>query len=265
MTLFIILTPPIGTIYLSVSWLIYQVYFKSRTGILSLEELSLSKDKIEITAKDDIKSAFNKVPLEEALIVSESKDTRKLILDILKEERGDYIKSIYDATDNKDSEVSHYAATAITDIIDKFKEKEKILRNKYTADSQNIDLAEIYWDYVSEFLMTKILSSVEQTRFINILEDFTLSLEKDMPKIVRAELYYRIVSVSIDLDRMIQAEMWVSKALNNRKNSLESYKAGLKFYYANGEHEKFKELLWTLKSSDVRLDRETLEMIRFYS
>lgn len=265
MTLFIILTPPIGTLYLTISWLIYVLYFKNRTGILSIEELSLRKDKIEVTVKDDLRTAFNKVPLEEALIVSEGKDTRRLILDILKEERGDYIKSIYHATDNKDSEVSHYAATAITDIIDKFKEQEKIFRHEYSEDKKNIAIAERYWDYLSDFLMTKILSSVEQLRFLKILEDLTLDLEANTPEIVRAELYYRIVSISIDLDRMVQAELWVSKALNNRKNSLASYKAGLKFYYSNGEHGKFRSLLSALKSSDIRLDNETLEMIRFYS
>ena len=265
MTLFIILTPPIGSIYLIVSWLIYILYFKNRTGILSIEELSLRKDKIEVIAKSDMRSAINKVPLEEALIVSEGKDTRRLMLDILKEERGDYAKSIYNATDNKDSEVSHYAATAITDIIDKFKDQEKVIRKQYNQDKYNIDIAEMYWDFLSDFLMMRVLSSVEQVRFLKMLEDLTLELEKNIPEAVRAELYYRIVSISIKEDRMVQAELWVNKALSNRKSSLASYKAGLEYYYKINELKKFKDLLESLKSSDIRLDNETLEMIRFYS
>ena len=265
MTVFIILTPPIGTLYLTISWIIYQVYFKNRTGILSIEELSLRKDKIEVTEKDDYITALNKVPLEEALIVSERKETRRLILNVLKEERGDYIKSIYGATDNKDSEVSHYAASAITDIMDKFKEDEKKLRKKYSENKQDPQIAEEYWECLSGFLMTNILSSVEQKRFLKMLEDLTIELEVNLPEVVRGELYYRIVTLSIDLERMVQAELWTNKALINRKNELESYKAGLKFYYANKELKRFKELLESLKTSSVRLDRETLDMIRFYS
>ena len=256
MTAFIILTPPIGAIYLLSSWIIFMVYFKNRLGILSIEELSLSKEKIKMIVKDDVRSAIDKVPLEEALIVSESKDARRLILDVLKEEKGDYINSIYQATDNKDSEVSHYAAAAITDIMDKFKTREKILREEDPREHIN---------YLSEFLMTKILSSVEQGRYLKVLEQAVLKAEKDTPEILTGEHYYIIVNISIDLKRMEEAEFWVEKALVNKGDELESYKAGLSFYYTHGDLIKFKNLLEKLKTSDIRLNHETLEMIRFFS
>lgn len=265
MTIFIILTPPIGVIYLIVSWIIFQVYFKNRIGILSIEELSLRKDKIEMTVKDDFKSAIDKVPLEEALIVSESKDARRLILDILKEEKGDYINSIYSAIDNKDSEVSHYAAAAITDIMDKFKTKEKALGCDYRNDRHNKEIANAYINYLGDFLMTRILSSVEQKRYLELLEGAVIKIEEDIPKILRGYHYCVLINISIDLKLMDKAEYWVEKALANRKNELETYRAGLNFYYTNGDLTKFKNLLERLKSSDVRLDNETLEIIRFFS
>lgn len=264
MTVFMLLAPIVGPLYIAISWIIYRVYFKSRKGILSIEELSIRKDKIEVIVRDDIQSALNKVPMEEALIISDSRDTRRLLLDVLKEDRGQYINSIYRATDNEDSEVSHYAASAITDIMDKFKEKEKILSTKYNEDKNDEGIAETYWRYLSEFLMTKVLSSVEQDRYLKRLQDLTINLEADMPSVVTGELYYRIVVILIDLEKTEQAELWVNKALKNRKGDLDSYKAGLKFYYTTNETVKFRKLVEELMNSNVRLDRETLEFIRFY-
>lgn len=264
MTVFMLLAPIVGPLYIAISWIIYRVYFKSRKGILSIEELSIRKDKIEVIVRDDIQSALNKVPMEEALIISDRRDTRRLLLDVLKEDRDQYINSIYRATDNEDSEVSHYAASAITDIMDKFKEKEKILSTKYNEDKNDEGIAETYWRYLSEFLMTKVLSSVEQDRYLKRLQDLTINLEADMPSVVTGELYYRIVVILIDLEKTEQAELWVNKALENRKGDLDSYKAGLKFYYTTNETVKFRKLVEELVNSNVRLDRETLEFIRFY-
>lgn len=264
MTVFMILTPGIGPLYLAVSWVMYKVYFRNRKGILSIEELSLRKDKIEVIVKDDIQFAINKVPMEEALIISDSRDTRRLLLDVLKEDRGQYINSIYKATENEDSEVSHYAASAITDIMDKFKKKEKTLSTMYNENKKDEKVAEIYWRYLSEFLMTNVLSSVEQGRYSKILEDLAIDIEQGMPSVVTGEMYYKIVVILIDLKKMDQAEIWVKKALQKRKGDLYSYKAGLKFYYETDKTVEFRMLVEELMDSSIRLDRETLEFIRFY-
>lgn len=264
MTVFIIIAPGVGPLYLIISWLLYEVYFKNRKGILNIEELSFRQDRVEVIVKDNIQTALDKVPVEEALIVSNTQSTRKLLLNILKEDTSEYINSIYSATDNKDSEVAHYAAAAITDIMDKFKEKEKVLKEAYHNNDKNPEIAQVYWKYINEFLNTKILPRVEQERYLDILEKLTIKLEKDIPTIINGEIYYKIVSMSIDLERMKKAEVWVNRALDKRGDDLESYKAALKFYYSNGNMDKFLKLLKYIMKSNIKLDNETLEIIRFY-
>lgn len=265
MAIFMIIAPVVGPLYLFISWFIYEVYFKNRKGILSIEELSFKQDRVEVIVKDDIQSALNKVPVEEALIISSIQSTRKLILDILKEDTSAYINSIYSAIDSKDSEVAHYAAAAITDIMDKFKEKEKILKEAYNKNNKDSEIAQVYWKYINEFLNTNILPKVEQERYLGILEKLTINLEKDIPSIISGETYYEIVNICINLQNMEEAEIWVNKALDNRGEDLESYKAALKFYYSNGNMDKFLNLLKYIMESNIRLDNETLELVRFYN
>ncbi len=56
------------------------------------------------------------VPLEEAMIVNDSATRRALLIDVLYANPADYISQLFDAKANEDTEVVHYAATALTEI-----------------------------------------------------------------------------------------------------------------------------------------------------
>lgn len=261
---FILISPLIGPLYLSISWLVYEIFFKRKGKIVSMEELSFSKDRIKVVERDDIKVASNKVSIEEALMVSSSKNTRRLLLDILKDDTQGYINSIYSATDNKDSEVSHYAASSIADIMNKFKQNERSLRDRYYEDKSNMELGREYWRYSSEFLTTNILPTLEQKRYVDLLKDFLIDGEKDHPYMFTARIYYTMAELYFHIDQMEEAKIWVDKALENKRDDLYSYKAGLKFYYMNKDRDKYIDLLEELIDSDINLDNETLELVRFY-
>lgn len=265
MTLFILLAPVIAPLYLSISAIIYQVYFKNKKGIVNVDNLSVGKDKVEGIEKDNMASALNKVPIEEALLVSGVQNTRRLILNVLKDDTDSYVYSINQATSNPDSEVSHYAATAITDIMNRFKQKSKKLKSIYEKDPTNEVAAEAYWYHISEFLETDVLPRVEQERYFKKLEDLTIHLEEEMEWVITGEMYYRLTLASIAIKKVDHAQTWVEQALNKRPADLYSYKAGLKYYYESNKIDQYKDLLKELKESSIRLDYETLELVRFYN
>jgi len=265
MSIFMIICPVVGPLYLFFSWLIYEIYFKRKAAEISIEELSLKKERIEVILKPDMKSALNKVPLEEALIVSDKKSTRKLLLDVLRENSEDSLSTIFKAVEHKDSEVSHYAATAISDIINEFKKREKQLREKYNKDKRNREICNEYANYLFDFLSQRILSTVEQRFYCDLFEKLVITMEEYLPSEISGELYNKLVSILLDLGENEKGKTWVEKALVNNENELESYKAGLKYYYVNNDRNKFLLLMEKLKKSDVLLDHDTLEMIRFFS
>lgn len=63
---------------------------------------------------DDMKEMT--VPLEEAMIVNDTATRRALLIDVLYSNPADYIAQLFEAKSNDDSEVVHYAATALTEI-----------------------------------------------------------------------------------------------------------------------------------------------------
>lgn len=265
MSIFMIICPLVGPTYLFFSWFVYKIYFKRRESDISIEELSLRKEKIEIILKPDMRSALNKVPLEEALIVSDKKSARKLLLDLLREDSTGSLNTILKAVEHQDTEVSHYAASAISDTINEFKIREKKLREKYDKDKENIQLCNEYVQYLNDFLSQKILSAPEQRLYCNLFEKLIITIEKHLPSEISGELYNKLVCILLDIGENDKAKVWVEKALTNYENELESYKAGLRYYYTNKDRSKFLSLMEKLKKSDVLLDPDILELVRFYS
>lgn len=265
MSAFMIFCPVVGPAYLFFSWLVYEIYFKRSKSHISIEELSFSKDKLEGSFKPDVREALNKVPLEEALIVSDKKSTKKLLFDMLREDNKASLQSILKAVEHKDSEVSHYAAAAISDSINEFKIREKQLREKYNEDMKNSELCNEYMEYIYNYLSQKILSIAEQRFYSGLFEEFVLKMEEYLPSEVSGEVYNKLVSLLLDLGENEKAKVWAQKAMTDFENELGSYKAALRFYYNNNDRNKFLLLLQKLKKSDVLLDHDMLEMIRFFS
>ncbi len=60
------------------------------------------------------------VPIEEALLVNDTKTRRELIVDVLYANPEEYVSQLYKAKANPDTEVVHYAATALAEIQKEF-------------------------------------------------------------------------------------------------------------------------------------------------
>ena len=88
------------------------------------------------------------IPLEEALIVNSAKERRKLIMDVLNDNPKEYIEFLQKAGDNDDTEVVHYAVTAMVEIS---KENDYMLQKLEIQYAKNPDDYTVITEY-SDFL-----------------------------------------------------------------------------------------------------------------
>ena len=91
------------------------------------------------------------VPLEEALIVNDAGDRRRLMLSMLTENPGAYLAQLQAAKLNDDVEVAHYAATAVAQISKESDLKLQQLERAFKTDpsSHNLDA---YCDFLGAYL-----------------------------------------------------------------------------------------------------------------
>lgn len=91
------------------------------------------------------------VPLEEALIVNDPADRRRLMLSMLTEEPDAYLAQLQAAKLNDDVEVAHYAATAVAQISKESDLKLQQLERAFKTDPSAQNLNE-YCDFLGEYL-----------------------------------------------------------------------------------------------------------------
>lgn len=91
------------------------------------------------------------VPLEEALIVNDPGDRRRLMLSLLTEDPDAYLAQLQAAKLNDDVEVAHYAATAVAQISKESDLKLQQLERAFKTDpsAQNLNA---YCDYLGTYL-----------------------------------------------------------------------------------------------------------------
>lgn len=264
-TIFLLFCPVIGIGYLILSWLTYQVFFKKQENTLNLEELSFSKKKMDIISAPKLSEEGDKVPLEEALIVQDKFTKRETMLKLLKSDYDQSLHFLASAVENEDGEVSHYAASAVTERIAEFKNQEKTLS---TAIDKGYDLPKSslsYMNMVYEFLQYKILSEPEQIAYCKKLLERLKAMEEKYPEEVSGKFYQWAVKIEISIGNFDGARQWVIKALEQCPKDIRAYKAGLEYYHKTESYDEFSLLLEQLKMSDIILDHQLLEMIRFYN
>ncbi|WP_139225848.1 hypothetical protein [Oribacterium sp. WCC10] len=101
--------------------------------------------------EDDVKEKV--VPITEALVVNDTETRRALIIDVLYSGPEDYVKQLFEAKANGDTELVHYAATALTEIQKEFdlKFRDIMARKIEEPDNKALDteyrkLLELYID-----------------------------------------------------------------------------------------------------------------------
>lgn len=113
--LVVLLIPVFGILYFITFSILKRFNYDSTDELLDYGKYIKSNVSGSLIKTSDINKEINLVSADEALILNESKIRRKLIIDLVKESSTDYISILKKALENEDTEVSHYAATAIAE------------------------------------------------------------------------------------------------------------------------------------------------------
>ena len=96
------------------------------------------------------------VPLEEALLINEPGTRRELMMEILYDNPGDYVELLKDARTNDDTEVVHYAVTALAELQKEYDLKFQELDWKMDQEPDNSDLIDDYLRLLNRYLASGI-------------------------------------------------------------------------------------------------------------
>lgn len=261
-SLTILCCPIVSVAVLLVAWVVQMIAFRGGSEKLNMEELSFKKERIQLVVPANVQQEIQKVPVEEALLVSDKFSKRETILNVLKEDYSASLPVLRKAVDDWDSEIAHYAATTITDVIEKFKNEESKLRESCEEERSPEKITE-YIFYVEDFLEKKLLPEFEFKKYLENIKDYMYLLKEKYYEYFNSTICNKLVQLLMECKEFEEAEEWIDFLFANYNEDLATYKSGLRFYFVQEENEKFMELLEKLKQSTLVLDAETLEWVRF--
>lgn len=177
------------------------------------------------------------------------------------------------ALESNDPEASHYAATALQSLLNEFRTRVQKNYERITAEPEEetpeekaarMQLAVETVEYMTEFLSHRLLTEGEHGRYAALLDELCERLLKEAPERLDVRHYEAVSMQLLEVKDYETCRKWCLRMYAAYPERLEAYACQMKLYFMNGEKEKFFRVLQELRSSDIAIDKETLELMRVF-
>lgn len=258
----VLLIPIWGILFFLISDIL--IRFRNKEMLYDREELMAKRSKKEFLVRPDYNQYVNLVPLEEALILADPHEKRKLLLDILKKNMDGYVSYIKMAIEDKDSETSHYAASTLMELTRKHMLILQSMALEYEKKQDDLQFALSYANSLKQYADSGILEEKDRKKYLNqYIQVIEKNISKDENQISE-HIYIDFIEALIDTENYSNIEKWCKKYKKLYSRSEKPYICFLKYYYLTGQTRKFFSVLKELKNSTVPISKDTLSIIRFW-
>ena len=240
----------------------YQILFEADGGIdVGVEKLKLESELYKSVTVDEKKNAQYTVPIEEALLINSPKERRTIIMDVLNDNPKEYIEFLQKAGNNEDTEVVHYAVTAMVEIS---KENDYLLQEyerQYSLEPDNPIVLEQYmeflWGCLSQNLMQGQVEALNRELFSNLAQ-------KKIASGGSITDYVRIIENDLKRKNYTLASEYLRKMQEDYPKREEYYLLRLQYLASLGRGEEVQKLLNEVVDSQIFLSSKTKEVLAFW-
>ncbi len=263
----IIICPIFVVLFYLSAFLIQHIFFRAP---VDLEDVIFSKDKSKSFTMADEGNEKNIVPIEEALVVTDKKNSRRLLLNVIKGEVNNSLSSIAMALESGDSETSHYAASILSKAFNDFRKNVRLMDAEIKSETDNQgELSIALIEYMNKMLIQRVFTNVEQEHFVKLMADtgeFVISLNKmdEASPMLDAMHISAITERLIEINANEEALLWSERAIEAFPEDIEAYRCRLHCLYKLSKKQQFLDTIEGLKKSGIALDKELMEMIRIF-
>lgn len=240
------------------------VGYLTREQQVDTADISFDKTREKHHLPPNLQMERNFTSVEDAMSFSDIPELRHLMIDILKIDRRNNLSSVALALDSDDTEVSHYAASALQDALSEFRSTTQKMQSALLHTPEDVELNLQLLEYLFEGLSFQFMTDVEQRTYIYIADDVAQNLYDHNIWYMLAQHYLRMVCLLLSIRDYDRARQWCERAKVCRPEELDTYKAYFHFYYDTGQHEQFLQLLEKFMQAGVKADQETLNLIRLF-
>ncbi|WP_367925102.1 hypothetical protein [uncultured Ruthenibacterium sp.] len=241
----------------------FQILFKQTDrSEVGVEKFQVDSELYKGIQRDESRVSGSTVSMEEALIVNTPKERRALIMDILNDNPKAYVEFLKMAGNNDDTEVVHYAVTAMVQIAKENDQTLWELEQKYTQNPDDPELLTAYCEFLWRCLEQGLMQGQVERMNRNL---FDVLIQKKMglgPAV--AEDYLRCIRNNMELKNYTAAASCMEKAMRFWPRNEEFLIEKIQYLADLERGEELQALLHRLEEKDLYLTAKVKEVIAFW-
>ncbi len=240
----------------------FQILFDADDAIdVGVEKLKLDSELYKSVTVDEKQIAATTVPIEEALVVNSAKERRSIIMDVLNDNPNEYIEFLQKAGNNDDTEVVHYAVTAMVEISKETDFRLQKFENDYAQNPDDAALLAQYCDFLWSCLSQNLMQG--QVEVIN-RELFATLIAKKISLGGSIEDFVRAVENDLIRGKFSLAGATLTKMEEVYPLAEEYFLMTLNYLAALGRGSDIKKLLREIEDKHIFLSSKTREVLAFW-
>lgn len=230
----------------------------------ALEKLRINEEiyKNILVAENEEKDTV--VPLEEALLVNSPAQKRKLILSVLTDDPAGYYDLLQQARMDDDSEVVHYASTALAQISKEADLKLQQQEQRYAAAPGDAKVLEEYCDYLESYLESGFVQGKAAEIQYHQLEQLLKKRMENLGGRRSCTLECRLVDVQLSLAEYGRAEKTLEDLTVRWPQREAPWVLRLRLAAALRDGAAIQKTLRQIEEKEVYLSAKGREVVRFW-
>ena len=232
-----------------------------------LEEVGVEKLKINdeihrsiLMDEDPVEDRI--VPLEEALLINEPSARRELMMEIMYANPSDYVEQLKEASLNDDTEVVHYAVTALSELQKEYDLQFQELEWEMRKHPEDTELEDRYISLLSRYLG----SGLAEGNARNVkLRDYSDMLGRRLEtRQDSLRLYRDKVETDLQIKEYGKAYQVIQEILGRWEKNEAGYLLLLRYYAAMNSRAGIDSVLGMIERKGIYLSPEGRTEVRFW-
>ena len=228
---------------------------------ISTDKMSLESGFYKSISIDE-KRSNKTVPVEEALLINSAREKRSIIMDILNENPRDYIEFLQKASNNDDTEVVHYAVTAMVEISKENDYTLQMLAAEYAENPYDIDVLSRYcdflWSCLSQNLMQGQVEAMNRALFAKLMKE-------KMERLETLEDYNRLIQNELKRKKLDRVKELLDQMKKEWPQSEEYILFNIQYLALMNRGREIKKFIKKVNNSPVFLSSKTKEVLAFWA
>lgn len=219
-----------------------------QTGV---EKLLIEDDTQKNIVAEEDQEHRNVAPINEILAMNDSKTRRSVIMDVLYDDPGGYVEQLQEASVNDDTEVVHYAVTALIELQKEFEQKLLKLERKRKHEPDNQEYREEYFHLVEQYVESGLSEESSLKAYLRIYSGL---LEEELQKKGESfSLYRKKARADLKQKEYDSAYQSIRKLISGWPDRETGYLEQMEYYAALKDRDGIKKTIKEIRDGEVHL------------